>query len=152
MPLPEDADMDFTASVFIIEDGRVLMLKHTKLDAWLQPGGHIDPGETPDETARREAREETGMHVELVPAHHPPEPGERAEELPQPFTVNLHPIREGHWHCDFGFLARLVEEGEATHADEHEGVRWFDRAALHGEEDMPENVRRAALRALEEAA
>jgi len=30
------------------------------------PKGHVDPGETPDQTARREVREETGVEAELV--------------------------------------------------------------------------------------
>ena len=30
------------------------------------PKGHVDPGETPDQTALREVREETGVEVEMV--------------------------------------------------------------------------------------
>ncbi|HXE45347.1 MAG TPA: NUDIX hydrolase [Conexibacter sp.] len=30
------------------------------------PKGHVDPGETPDRTARREVREETGVDADLV--------------------------------------------------------------------------------------
>jgi len=30
------------------------------------PKGHVDPGETPDETAAREVREETGVEADLV--------------------------------------------------------------------------------------
>ena len=33
---------------------------------WSTPGGHLDPGETPDACARREASEETGVEVENI--------------------------------------------------------------------------------------
>ena len=45
-------------------DGRVLLVRHTygRLN-WELPGGGADPGESPDETAIREVREETGLDV-----------------------------------------------------------------------------------------
>ena len=53
-----------TASAVVVsaEGDRVLLLHHRKLDRWLQPGGHGDPGETSAEAvALREAHEETGL-------------------------------------------------------------------------------------------
>ena len=42
-------------------------MKKKKGDSWSLPKGHIDPGETPDEAAVREIREETGIEeVRLV--------------------------------------------------------------------------------------
>jgi len=41
---------------------RVLLRWHDRMQAWLQVGGHADPGEVnPFEIAQREAREETGL-------------------------------------------------------------------------------------------
>lgn len=43
---------------------RVLLIYHLTPDGygwWATPGGGIDPGETPEETARREVVEETGL-------------------------------------------------------------------------------------------
>jgi 8-oxo-dGTP pyrophosphatase MutT (NUDIX family) len=57
-----------TGSAFVVsEDGAsVLLLHHRKLNRWLQPGGHADPGEDAGErVALREAREETGIQVEI---------------------------------------------------------------------------------------
>jgi len=46
------------SAITVSADGsRVLLLHHRKLDRWLQPGGHGDPGETTgEEVALREAQ------------------------------------------------------------------------------------------------
>jgi 8-oxo-dGTP pyrophosphatase MutT (NUDIX family) len=53
-----------TASAVIVhpDSGRVLLRWHQRHQAWLQVGGHGDPGETePLAIALREAREESGL-------------------------------------------------------------------------------------------
>ena len=147
--LPDDAELDFTASAYIIKDGEILFMDHSKLGKFLQPGGHIEGNETPAEAAVREAREETGLEIEIE--NFKENISDREEDLQNPFNVNIHRIREGHFHCDFAFIACVVDEGVATHSDEHDGLRWLSREQLENEElDMPDNVRRTALEALDE--
>ncbi len=58
-----------TASALIVHpgSGRVLLRWHNRQQAWLQVGGHADPGENdPLAIALREAREETGL-TDLAP-------------------------------------------------------------------------------------
>ncbi len=54
--------------VVIIEDGRVLMVQQTYQGErfWTFPGGGIEPGETPEMAARREAKEEVGLEVVII--------------------------------------------------------------------------------------
>lgn len=55
------------AACAIFDDrGRILLVRHTygRLN-WELPGGMAIPGEAPDETARRELLEETGMEPTL---------------------------------------------------------------------------------------
>jgi ADP-ribose pyrophosphatase YjhB (NUDIX family) len=47
------------------EDGRVLLVREHEREGWSEPSGTHEPGETLAETARREAREETGVEVDL---------------------------------------------------------------------------------------
>lgn len=143
--VPEDADRDFTTGAFIVEDGEILLLNHRKLDVWLQPGGHVEKGETPDEAAIREAREETGFRVELLSSAI--EISESSIDLPQPFNVNLHRIKEGHWHCDFQYMAELTGERKEDYEYNDEDIGWFSKAELEDLE-MPENARKTALKAL----
>jgi 8-oxo-dGTP pyrophosphatase MutT (NUDIX family) len=147
MRVPEEADRDFTASAFIVNNQNgVLLMKHSKLGKWIQPGGHIEESETPDETAKRETREETGLEIEFT--EKADINAKETENLPKPFNTNLHPISENHKHCDFGFLAQPVEKGEATHSHEHNGTKWFTKQELKELEDIPENVRKLCMLAI----
>jgi 8-oxo-dGTP pyrophosphatase MutT (NUDIX family) len=47
------------------EHGRVLLARHADGDHWGLVGGAVEPGESPAETAVREAREEIGVEVRL---------------------------------------------------------------------------------------
>ncbi|MEA2642004.1 MAG: 8-oxo-dGTP diphosphatase [Chloroflexota bacterium] len=43
-----------------------VILRRTLLGEWVFPKGWIDPGETPEQAAIREVREETGVRAEVV--------------------------------------------------------------------------------------
>jgi len=57
-----------TAGIAYVNDGRIFLVKPFDADrsaetAWCIPKGHCEPGEMPDETAKREFREETGIEA-----------------------------------------------------------------------------------------
>jgi 8-oxo-dGTP pyrophosphatase MutT (NUDIX family) len=104
---------EFTVAVFVVHQGRVLLHRHKRLQRWLPPGGHIDAGELPDEAARRETREETGLEVDLVDAPLALGPEATAEadglgpaRLVQPLGIQLEDIGPGHQHIDLIYVAR----------------------------------------------
>ncbi len=47
------------------DDGRVLLVHRPRYDDWTLPKGKLDPGETFEQAALREVREETGLECAL---------------------------------------------------------------------------------------
>jgi len=52
--------------VMMIQDGKVWLVRQTYMPGWFMPGGGLKKGETLEEAARREAREETGAELGAV--------------------------------------------------------------------------------------
>lgn len=46
--------------VLMIKDGQVLLVRQTYIPGWFMPGGRLKRGETLEQAARREVKEETG--------------------------------------------------------------------------------------------
>lgn len=119
-----------TGSALVASAGgdRVLLLRHKKLQRWLQPGGHGDPGETTGEAvALREAWEETGISDLAL---HP--------RAPRPLDVDVHAIpafgdEPAHAHLDLRYLVVAPEAGViARSAVEASDARWFEWDELPG--------------------
>jgi 8-oxo-dGTP pyrophosphatase MutT (NUDIX family) len=54
--------------MILVQDGKVLLVRHTYMAGWHFPGGSMKRGETPLEAAAREAREEAGAALLEPPA------------------------------------------------------------------------------------
>jgi 8-oxo-dGTP pyrophosphatase MutT (NUDIX family) len=124
--------IDFTVAIFVVHDGKVLLIHHRKLDHWLPLGGHIELDEDPEQAALREAKEESGLDVELL-GERPPttSPGTRA--LIAPRFLDIHRINATHEHIGLIYWARPKNGGAhgvarpttlALATEEHHGIRW----------------------------
>lgn len=115
--------IDFTVAIFVVHDAKVLLIHHRKLDKWLPLGGHIELEEDPEQAALREAKEESGLEVELL-GERPPttEPGTRA--LIAPRFLDIHRISATHEHIGMIYWARPKSGATTLAAAEHHDIRW----------------------------
>lgn len=123
--------IDFTVAIFVVHEARVLLIHHRNLDRWLPLGGHIELDEDPEQAALREAKEESGLEVELL-GERPPttEPGTRA--LIAPRFLDIHRITDTHEHIGLIYWARPKNGQLALAAAEHHDIRWCCAEELDG--------------------
>lgn len=118
LPRPFDQSADpthVTGSGIVLGPAGVLLHRHKRLGIWLQPGGHLEPGETPWAAARRESEEETGLRF-----------ARWAGSGPQLAHVDVHAGGRGHTHLDLRYVLHV--EGDPTPRPvegESQDVRWF---------------------------
>jgi len=140
-PWRRDLPLHVTASALIVHPAtaRVLLRWHQRQQAWLQVGGHGDPGESdPLAIATREASEETGL----------------ADLAPWPDAVIRHvvivsvPAGKGepaHEHADIRYFmaTRTPDEAHAEHSDAP--LRWLSLTAARDATSEP-NLRETLAR------
>ncbi len=52
--------------VILVQEEKILLVRHTYQDAWYFPGGGVKRGETLEQAVRREAAEEAGVTLEKL--------------------------------------------------------------------------------------
>ncbi|MGO0577262.1 NUDIX hydrolase [Ornithinimicrobium panacihumi] len=124
----------FTVAVFVVQQGHVLLHLHARTGLWLPPGGHIEPGELPDEAALREVMEEAGIAVRLVGRtgidHHA---DDAPRQLARPEGIQLEDISPEHQHIDLIYFAVPEDagpDGSLPALGGEGGMRWVDEGGL----------------------
>lgn len=122
----------FCASAFVINpvDKKILLVKHHLWDKWVQPGGHIEEDETPEEAAIREVYEETGIKVSLIGEHFP-----REDDMIRPLGIQCNRKDNGDRHFDIIYAATPNNpDAELIISNESYELGWFSRKEL---ENLP---------------
>jgi ADP-ribose pyrophosphatase YjhB (NUDIX family) len=107
----ERVPIQFAASAAVWRGNAVLLVQRAKdpmSEAWTFPGGHVEPGETELEAARRELLEETGVEADFT-------------GLAGRYEV-VRPGRHYVIHC---FAARWCS-GDGVAVSDARAVRWFE--------------------------
>ncbi len=122
-----------TASAVVVGRRGVLLHRHRRLHRWLQPGGHLEPGELPEDGARRECEEETGLVV-----RHPP-------DGPVLVHVDVHGAADDHVHLDVRYLVLGPDADPSPPPGESQEVAWFtwDEAVALADEALAGALRSA---------
>ena len=109
----------FTASAFLLNQQKthVLLMHHTKLDKWMQLGGHCDGDSDVLAVAIKEAQEESGIN-EIVPLN---------SEI---FDIDIHLIpanktNEAHYHFDIRFLLHAHKDDKFHKNHESKELKWI---------------------------
>jgi 8-oxo-dGTP pyrophosphatase MutT (NUDIX family) len=95
---------------------KILILRHKLGGHWSFPKGHVEPGETERQTARREVLEETGLDVNLLDnfrelVSYSPKPGVSKDVV--------------------YFLGKTDREDTVMQPEEVSELRWVDIAEAH---------------------
>lgn len=116
--------------VFCFIEGKALFVRHETRD-WDIPGGHIDPGETPEQALKREAQEEASARI-----HEPrlfavneisiTEPYPEGYQYPMPKSYQLFYICDS---CELEEFSAEFETSERTLVDPFESskIDWVRR-------------------------
>ncbi|MEV7599475.1 NUDIX domain-containing protein [Kitasatospora sp. NPDC089797] len=135
--------LHFTASALIVHPPtrRVLLRWHVRQQAWLQVGGHGDPGETrPLDIALREGLEETGL-TDLTPW-----PDAALLHLAV-VPVTASPVEPAHEHADLRFLLATGTPDDARPENPASPLEWLtveEARQRTTEENLRETLHRAA--------
>jgi 8-oxo-dGTP pyrophosphatase MutT (NUDIX family) len=119
-PKRTPTEQEVSAGGVVLRGEEVLVIVPTRRGAQGQrvlalPKGHVDPGETPEQTAAREVREETGVEAELV---------ERLGEVRYFYQRAGVRVFKRVSFFRFAYRGGSVED----HDDEVEEVRWMPLA------------------------
>lgn len=134
---------EFISTVFVVQNGKVLMTWNKKVNTWIPIGGHIEPNELPCDSVIREAKEESGLEIELVC----PFDKSMTNNLVQPVNVRLDHIKNDHKHINLVYFG-IVKSGECLELDdEGKELRWFSKDELEKEDLLP-NVKEWAIESL----
>lgn len=119
---------DYTIAVFIVYDGKVLLVSHPRYNKWIPIGGHIEMNEDPEMALFREIKEETSLNVTILSTK-PEFSAPRTKQLLVPNFLEVHEANPPHRHISFTYFG-VADSPDFVLSKEHDAMRWFSRDDL----------------------
>lgn len=136
-----------TTMYLVKEDGKVLLTFNKNLNTWIPVGGHIEPGETPEQAIIREMEEETGFDFDFFHASHYENNGEL--KIIKPYKIQIEKVPHHNHHMNFVFIGKCKKHNEKETTDENEKLKWFSEQELvENKEQFLESVWKDSLKAI----
>lgn len=131
--MQSNIEKHFAVSGFVMnrEETKLLMVFHKKLNIWVIPGGHLELDEYPEEGAKREIFEETGIKATVIDSSEFKFTGNKKESsIATPYTMLRESIpgkgdKPAHVHMDFIFLCIADEKKPTKREVEVSDVKWM---------------------------
>lgn len=127
----EESPAEHFCSFFLPVDkktNRVFFGHHIKAQDWIPPGGHIEKGESPEETVRREFEEELGYKLD--------------KEKIELFDISIIRVRSKarpcKFHYDFWHMVEISEQPFVFDKKEFYDGRWFNFSEALQKTQRPE--------------
>ncbi len=135
-----EVERHHTATAYVVAGGRTLLVWHQKLGMWLPPGGHLERNEDPLQGAKREALEESGLQVEVLPTGDVVE-CEGPVAIPPPAVILIEDIvREDqpfHQHIDHVYYTRALARVDFGASVPHGPHYWATADELQNAFSLP---------------
>lgn len=117
----DNYDGHLCGSSWIIDKKRnkTLLIKHPKLNKWMQPGGHIESNETPYETAIREMEEEANIKESDI---------KNTKEILIDAGIHefKHSSKPEHVHYDLRYCFDVDSNKVKIKSENNVEIKWFD--------------------------
>jgi dUTP pyrophosphatase len=135
---------EFLSTVYIVENGKVLLTWNKKVKKFIPLGGHVEENELPSDCAIREAKEESGYEIELIDLGNL-----KIRNLPQNLDIHLDIIKPDHHHINLSYIGRIVGGEMLRESDECTELKWFSKEEIEAHPEIFDNTREKALKSLE---
>ncbi len=137
-----------TGTVYVVKDNRVLIHMHKKYKTGFPVGRHSIDQELPFETAIREAKEESGLDVELINTDRVGDVDlGYVKRLPSPFCI-YEERNSKEYFVDYIYVGRAKNDLISPNQGESTELRWFSMTDICSTELKP-HVKSTSIQILE---
>ncbi len=123
----ENIEKHFCVTTYVLDtkSDKFIFVRHKKLQKWFPAGGHVELNESPDDAAKREVWEETGIknlkfiEPEFIDNY------KIDNLLIRPFGIQLNKVKDNHYHFDLIYFATVDGADLILNEKESEGIEEF---------------------------